>query len=249
MRNAITLIFFVFLGLQASSQVINTENRRMKQEGEGWTGNVDLGFSMIKNTREILQFSNNTHIQYYRSKSTLMLLNELVLMRVNQDRLLNRGFQHVRYNYEVRPYLIPEAFVQAQYNQLWRIDVRLLAGVGPRFRIYQTDTSRIYWGALVMYEYEQVNQGTTFNRDFRFSTYLSGGYTFKENLDFRTITYFQPRVDAWEDFRISTENSLRVGITSKLGFKTTFSLSFDSRPPDDLQDTFYSWVNGLSFKF
>lgn len=249
MRKFLLASLLTFLCIHLQSQVINTEGKRIKQDGDGWAGTVNLGFSIIKNTREIIQLTNNTQVQYNRGKSTLLLLNELVLMRVNQDQLLNRGFQHVRYNYETRPYLIPEAFVQAQYNQLWNIDVRLLAGAGPRFKLYRTDTSRIYIGTLVMYEYEEVDKGAQYNRDFRLSCYLSGGYSLKKYIDFNTITYFQPRLDQWDDFRITTENSIRFGITTKLGFRTTFQLSYDTRPPDNLQNTFYSWTNGLSFKF
>lgn len=249
MRKLLLTFLFTYLSILLNAQVVNTEAKRIDHDEEGWAGTVDLGFSLIKNTREIIQLTNHTNVQYVHKKSRLLLLNELVLMRVNQDQLLNRGFQHVRYNYETRPYLIPEVFVQAQYNQLWKIDVRLLAGAGPRFRLFRSDTANLYVGTLVMYEYEQVDQGSAFNRDFRLSSYLSGGFSFKSYIDFNSITYFQPRLDDWADFRISTQNSIRFGITSRLGFKTTFQLSYDARPPDNLQDTFYSWVNGLSFKF
>ncbi len=249
MRKTLLTILLTSLSFLLHAQVINTEAKRIDQEEEGWAGTVDLGFSLIKNTREIIQFTNNTRVQYNRQKSRLLLLNELVVMKVDQSDLLNRGFQHVRYNYEFRRYLIPEAFVQVQYNQLWKIDLRLLAGAGPRFELFHSDSANIYLGTLVMYEYEEVNKGAEFNRDFRLSTYLSGGFTLKQNVEFNSITYFQPRLDAWEDFRISTENSLRFGITSRLGFKTTFGLSYDSRPPDDLQNIFYSWTNGISFNF
>ena len=170
-------------------------------------------------------------------------------MRVNRDQLLNRGYQHIRYNYAYNRRLIPEAFVQAQYNQIWKIDLRFLAGAGPRLRILQSDTAHLYFGALLMYEYEQISNGIEFNRDLRFSAYISGRYHFNPWVQLDHITYFQPRVDDFYDYRMSTETSLRFGITTKLGFKTTFSLSYDSRPPDDLQNTFYSWINGLSFQF
>lgn len=249
MRHALIGFFFLLATLNASAQVINTEKKRLNQSEEGWAGNIDTGLSLIRNTREIFQLTNKVHVQYRKRRHTLLLLNDFSLMSVNRDRLLNKGFQHIRYNFEKRPYLIPEAFVQAQYNQIWKIDVRILAGGGPRFRLHHTDSSYLYMGTLVMYEYEEVNQGAEYNRDVRFSGYVSGGYQFKPWVGVEHITYFQPRVDDLSDFRLSSETALRFALTSRLAFHTTFKLSYDSRPPDDLQTTFYSWINGLSFGF
>ncbi len=249
MRKILLTALLTILSFMLCAQVINTESKRIDQDEEGWAGTIDLGFALIKNTREIIQFTNNTRVQYNRNKSRLLLLNELVLMKVDQSDLLNRGFQHVRYNYAFYRYLIPEAFVQVQYNQLWKIDLRALLGVGSRFELIHSDSASIYLGAMVMYEYEEVDKASNFNRDFRFSVYLSGGLSLQNGIDINSITYFQPILDEWEDYRISTENSLRFGITTKLGFKTTLNLSYDSRPPEGLQNTFYSWTNGVSFKF
>lgn len=249
MRRLLLLLACFGFVIQGFCQVINTEKKRLNQDEDGWAGNIDTGFSLIKNTRDILQFTNKVNVQYLKEKHALLLLNDFSLMSVNKESLLNRGFQHVRYSYETRPYLIPEAFVQAQYNQIWNIDLRFLVGAGPRFRILRTDTSHIYMGTLVMYEYEQIANGSEYNRDVRLSTYLSGRYSFSPWVSVESITYFQPKVNDFADFRVSTESSLRFALTTRLGFHTTLSLSYDSRPPDDLQPTFYSWINGLTFNF
>jgi len=249
MQKTFILLALIFVGGLVSAQVINTEKKRLNSSEEGWEGSWDVGFSLIKNTREILQFTNRINVQYRENNHTLLLLNDANIMRVNRDQLLNRGFLHARYNYEVNRALIPEVFVQAQYNQIWKIDLRFLTGAGPRFRLLANDTSSLYMGALLMYEYEQITDGIEYNRDMRFSAYISGHYQFNPWVQLDHITYFQPKVNDFFDYRVSTETSLRFGITSRLGFKTMFSLSYDARPPDDLQNTFYSWVNGLSLTF
>lgn len=243
------LALFLAISGPLQGQVVNTESKRLDGKRSGWDGSVDAGLSLIKNTKEILQFTNRVNVQYAKNKHTLLMLNDLRIMRVNKDALLNRGFQHFRYNYEIKPFIIPEAFVQAQYDQIWKIDLRFLAGAGPRFRFLKTDTSHVYMGTLMMYEYEQITDGAEINRDVRFSIYLSAGYAFNKVFKISNITYFQPRLDNPNDFRISTETQAAFSITSRLGFKARFSLSYDTRPPAQLQNTFYSLVNSLSFNF
>lgn len=244
-----TLTIFLFLGNTVIAQVVHTEKKRLQSTEDGWTGNLDVNFSLVQNTRRIVQLGNRINAQYQKEKHWLLLLNDLTLMQVNENALQNRGYQHVRYNYAVRPYLIPEGFAQVQYNQVWKINLRFLAGAGPRFRIVENDSTRLYLGTLVMYEYEEAADRTEFNRDVRLSSYVSGGIALQPWMELNHISYFQPKLNDWSDFRISTETSLQFSVTSRLKFKSTFELSYDARPPEGLQNTFYSWKNGLSFHF
>jgi putative salt-induced outer membrane protein YdiY len=245
----ILTVILVVGAIQAQGQVINTETKRSDKKEDGWTGNLDLGLNYTKNTNEIWQLISRADIHYNREKHTVLMLSDLQLMSVNRDNIQNRGYQHFRYNYQIRPYLIPEAFVQAQYNQLWLIDLRLLMGAGPRFRLVHSDSTQLYAGALVMYEYENISNGIEKNRDVRLSAYVSGNFDFNANFGLSHITYFQPKIDDWADFRISSETDFRFSITSRLAFKTGLSLNYDSRPPEGLIKTFIGWKNTLSFNF
>jgi putative salt-induced outer membrane protein YdiY len=231
------------------AQVINTEQKRAFQKQDGWVGSADLGFGLTKNVKTILQAGSRITAQYHKNKHTLLLLNDLNLLKIDSSSIQNSGFQHVRYNYAVRKFLIPEAFVQAQYNQVWKLDLRFLVGAGPRFQLLKNDSNRVFMGALAMYEFERVNGQARPNRDFRLSTYFSMGFGLNKNLTFESITYYQPLFRKFKDFRVSSETSLRIAFTKHLGFKTSFQLNFDSRPPDGLTRMFYSFQNGLTFKF
>ena len=248
-RTLLILLLILFSIKYTTAQVINAEKKRKGESGQGWEGNVDLGLSYTKNTKEILQLTSRANVQWTKENQTVLLLSDLRLMSVNQSNIQNRGFQHARYNYEFRPYLIPEAFIQAQYNQLWKIDLRVLAGAGPRFRILNTDSSRIYLGTLLMYEYENIADSLERNRDLRLSSYLSTGFAVNDRFRIDHITYYQPKVNLLSDFRISSETVFKFFLTTRLAFKTTFSINYDSRPPDGLENTFISWSNSLSFNF
>ena len=242
-------IWLVGFAAHLPGQVINAEQKRAFQKQDGWVGNADLSFGLTKNTRLILQVGSRITAQYHKKKHTLLLLNDLNLLKVDSNSIQNSGFQHVRYNYQVKKYLIPEAFVQAQYNQVWKLDLRLLVGAGPRFQIIGNDSNRVFIGSLAMFEYEKVDGGATYNRAIRSSSYLSIGLGLNKKVTFESITYFQPLIKRTRDFRLSSESSIRAAITKHMAFKTSFMLNFDSRPPDGLTKLFYSFQNGFSYRF
>ena len=249
MHRLLLTITLAWLCITLPAQVVNTETKRILDAKDGWNGHIDFGFSLTENTKSILQGSSNIVAQYQHRKNTLLLVNDLRLIKVDRSDLLNRGYQHVRFSHELNPFLIPEAFAQVQYDQIWLLDMRVLAGAGPRFRIIRNDTVRAYGGALVMYEYEEVDGGQEYNRDFRLSSYLSGAYQWKDHLSLDHITYFQPRLSDFRDFRVSTETNLRVGISRHLGLKLGFNLNYDARPPAGLPQRIYTLTNSLSYVF
>ncbi len=246
---SIVLLFAMSFLQVLDAQVVNTERKRRTKGDNGWDGSADLGFSIVQNTRSIITGSSKINVQYDNKQHMLLLLNDLKLMKVDQASLQNSGFQHIRYNYKFRKYLIPEAFVQGQFNQLWKVDFRFLAGVGPRFQLLSNDSTRIHVGTLVMYEFERVDKGLEYNRDFRFSTYGSVGFGLGKSLTLENITYFQPLIKDIYDFRVSSETSVRVAVSKKLGFKTGFTFNYDTQPAEGLPDVFYSFVNSLSYRF
>lgn len=249
MKRTILLFALLLLVIQLPAQVVNTEQKRRNADADGWDGSADLGFSFTQNTKTILQGSSRVNVQMDRKKHMLLLLNDLKMMKVDQTDLQNSGFQHVRYNYKFRKYLIPECFVQAQFNQIWKIDLRFLAGAGPRFELLKNDSTRIFMGALVMYEFEKVDRGAEYHRDFRMSCYGSTGFGIGKGVSLENITYLQPLLKDISDVRLSSETSINTKINKKISFRTTFSLNYDSRPPDGLTDVFYSFINALSYKF
>lgn len=248
-KNLILMAGWLLLVVVAQAQVINTEGKRIYGDKDGWYGTADLGFGLTKNIRTILAANSRISAQYHKNHHTLLLLNDLNLLKVDSNSVQNSGFQHVRYSYRVRKYLIPEAFVQAQYNQVWKLDFRFLAGGGPRFQLLSNDSNRVFMGVIAMFEFEKVNQGSAYSRNLRTSTYLSMAFGLNKPLTFESITYFQPRPLRPRDFRISSESSLRAAITKHLGFKTSFGLMYDAFPPDAATRLFYTFQNGFSWKF
>jgi putative salt-induced outer membrane protein YdiY len=173
-------------------------------------------------------------------------------MRVDKDNLVNSGFQHLRYNYTIKDssFFTIEAFFQHQYNTIKLLKKRLLYGIGPRFRLLNTPKSRIYIGALAMYENEKLTDSLETSRNItRLGSYMSFKWDILKNLSFVSITYYQPAFSNFHNFRLSTETSFQLKITDSFSFKTGLQANYDSKPPENVQNLFYNWENELIYSF
>lgn len=265
--STLTLLFLIYSFLPA--QVVNTEKLRLSNTGKSLVGEIDVNFGLSRNKAgQTVRFGGLGRLELLKAKSKWMLLSGFGLTQFrNVDEpgsapknFSNNGFAHLRYNFEVNDWITWEAFTQAQYDEIQEVDLRTLTGTGPRFKLIQNDSSHLFWGALYMYEYENNSVETTgpngeftqligYERNHRLSTYLSGGINVTRYFSINHVTYFQPRLDQWSDFRISSETTLTVKLTNRISLKSYFQFIFDDRPPATVPRTMYNFTNGLSASF
>ena len=231
------------------AQIVNTESKRLNSSKEGFTGNVDLLVNYTSNTVTFFEIGNKIRLQYQKKRNLVLLLNDVSFLRAQGKSLLNKGFSHLRYNHEFKPYLIAETFVQGQYDEVRLIKARALAGAGPRFKIIKNDSVRVFAAALYMFEYEQEQNLKEAHLDHRLSIYLSAEFAITKIFAFRHITYYQPRINFFRDFRISTESQLEVKLFKNLIYKAVFGLLLDTRPPDTVPPLSFSIKNTLGYSF
>lgn len=251
-------LILLLIPLTLVAQVVNTEKLRGDDDQKGWDGLIDLTFGFTKNTVEIIRASPEIRLDYQDANNRFIFLNGLALSRATTN-FVNKGYSHLRYNREINPTLTWEAFGQVQYNEIQLIALRNLWGTGPRFRLVQNDTARLYVAALYMYEYEEEWEESAFHRDHRMSAYISAGYTVTDKFFLDQIVYYQPRLDNWRDYRVASETVLNINVTSRFSFNLSLSVWFDSRVAkirDDVTneverapDTIISFSNSLVYRF
>lgn len=258
MKFYLLIIFWIF-SFTANSQVVNIEKKRVKGEGDGWQGTVSTSLNYTKNTNEIIQGSNSLKLQHYKDKNSYLIFNDISIMQINDEKYLNSGFLHFRYNHDFnKKVVIAEAFTQIQYNELQKLQRRFLWGGGLRYKLMDKEKLRLFMGTLAMYEFELLDNDETTDI-IRMNCYLSVGYKYNDSFSFNNITYYQPNIAAFDDYRIASETSMNIKINKKLTFRTFFKLNYDSAPPtvkyDDgrpdevVPSIFYSLNNGISYKF
>jgi len=145
-----------------------------------------------------------------------------------------------------------EAFTQLQFDDVQDIELRYLAGTGPRFQLIQTDTAKLFWGVLAMFDYEETSEDPndesiiTIYRDIRLSTYLSTSFRVKKFLTINHVTYFQPVLNRWSDFRISSETRINIALRKNVSLNSFFQFVYDTRPALDVPPLMFALTNGLS---
>ena len=137
------------------TQIVNIERSRSNKEQKGLKTNLYLNASYSQNTKEIFQGGFDLESQFQKGKSTFLLLANMVFVRADGNNYLNRGFQHLRYNYRLpKTFLELECFGQNQFNEVQKIKNRKLLGGGLRFSIANKDSFRLYFGLAFMHENE-----------------------------------------------------------------------------------------------
>ncbi|WP_040278710.1 DUF481 domain-containing protein [Psychroserpens damuponensis] len=244
------LIFF--LSISSFSQVVNVETLRKASDSAKWTGSVGLDVSLIKNKNDLFRIANKAHVQYNDQINLWLFVNDLKFEKIEDNDLINRGTQHLRYNRKISERVKWEVFAQAQYDAISQINFRGLIGTGPRFKLTKSDNYRFYLGTLIMYEYEKAADVITnsVQNDIRASTYLSFSLYPTNTISIISTSYYQPKIDVFSDYRFSSNTALLFEIYKNLAFKTNFNYFYDAIPvSSDIPKTQFELTNGLVYSF
>jgi len=231
------------------SQIINIESQRIQTDTTGWSGNLGVSLTASKNTVSYTAFNAQGHLQHKTDNDLWLFLVDYDLVRAGDQNFSDSWFSHVRYNRKIGGVIRVEAFSQAQYNEVSKIDLRLLNGIGLRFKLSDYKRARFYYGATYMYEYEEVIAEDEINKDSRLSSYFTFTLRPEKHVFFSNTTYIQPLFKDFEDYRLSNDTRLVFSITSQLRFSTTFRFLYDSNPPVEVPNSIYQVNNGLFFQF
>lgn len=244
------LILILLISFRASSQVLNAESLRKVTDTSGFTGSASLDFSLKKDVNDYFGFRSNIHLQYKMNKNLVLLKNDIEFQRIEGNKFANSGISHLRYNYKVFPRITWEVFAQAQYNKVSKINFRGLLGTGPRFKLSTSERFNFYLGTLVMYEQEELDDGVTpLQRDVRGSAYFSFSLYPTKNITIISTTYYQPRLDSFDDYRVSSQSSLLIKMFEDFAFKTTYTFIFDQFPAVGIPNSQYNFSSGIAYMF
>lgn len=242
----------LFFNLTLQAQIVNIEDRRKTLDTIGWFGQLDLGGRYTRNSSEFLTLNGGLRLDRFNARSHLFFIADYQMARSGGDNFLNAGFGHLRYARLVNKQLSWEAFTQLQYDEKLKLNLRFLAGVGPRFQLVSGEQGNISIGALYMYEYDELRQVSQLFHDHRMSTYLSVGYQIGGTTTINNTTYYQPRLWNFDRTRISSVTSIVIKISEKISFTTRFNLTQDARINEvfpEVPKATFSWLNGLRLGF
>ena len=235
--------------LLLSAQIVNIEAKRINADSAGWYGSLSAGMDINKFDKWIFNLKADANIAYLHKKHSLLFISNARMIKAGNTDFVNSAFQHVRYNYDLHTRITMEAFTQIQYNALLKVKNRALFGAGTRWELAESGKVKMYLGTLGMFEYEEINTTNEIHRDVRLSTYLSTTWFINKMCSFTNTNYYQPKMNDFADFRLSSQSKLRFDFNKKLSFFFMYDGIYDSRPPAGVLNLVFSLSNGLSYKF
>jgi hypothetical protein len=250
MRCLLCSLLIAIIHASPFAQVVNIESQRMQSDTTGWLGNFGTNFLFQKNAVEILNINLNAHVQYKTPKDLYLFLANYNLLKGSGEILTDNLFYHLRYNHKLNAWLRWEVFTQLQQNSVTGIDVRVLAGTGPRFKLHGTKQFALYAATAAMYEYEKEETSpAVYHRDVRSSSYVSFTWRPVENAELISTVFYQPLFRDFSDYRILNEINLKFKITKHFSFNAGWFYLYDNAPAASTPKLNYSISNGVEYDF
>lgn len=237
----------------AAAQV-NIEAQRRAPSDLGLSGTVAADLLLKTGNVEHFRVGVGGRVDYETASTSTFLVGKGNLGLVGSNRFSNAGLVHLRHGRLWLPRLMPEAYVQVNYDEPRLLEFRAVAGGGVRVTLTDTESVGLWLGSGYMFEHERLDLPDTASHPRttsanRWSSYLSGRLSAADNLTFVATGYAQPQMDDFADFRILCEMSLGVSVTRALALTVGFSLRYDSRPPDDVVSLDTELKNGIAVAF
>lgn len=242
------LMLFIFTGIKG--QVVNIESARMQSDTTGLMGEINSNFSLTKNNNEVFSVDLNTHLQYKSKKDLYLFIASYGFLKAAASDLINNTFLHFRYNRKLNKSLRWEAFIQLQKNAVNKIDIRFLIGTGPRFKIVDKKSMKLYLASLVMHEYQKdKTEPVVTQRDIRSSSYISITLKPLTNLEIASTTFYQPLINSIADYRVLNQAGIKIKAGQHFGLSLYWNYLFDSRPVPGIPKVNYNLSSGLGYEF
>jgi hypothetical protein len=249
MKIFLWLFFLIIVHSSTYGQLVNIENQRIQGDSARTITMIDLHYNYQNINNEELSLVNISATHQYKTKNLknyFLFLGNFDYSIAKGDELSNSGLIHFRYNRKINKKLRIEAFTQYQYNRILGIESRSLIGIGPRYKINKSEKAVLYIGSLIMQEFQKTSDNSNTMSYQRLSSYLSLSLKNKaKTLEFTSVVYYQPNINLWEDYRLTSQASLAFNITSKLQFVTSINYGYDSYAPTNISKKNILMSNGL----
>ncbi len=228
---------------------LNVERVRMNPDEDGVHGGLTVGIDFQAGNTNRLDVSTSAGIAYRHGPHVAFLIGSskystrtrasegegLSTLFAPGSRFVNKANVHLRYNYEIRPWLAAEAFTQVERDEFLLLEGRVLFGLGPRFVPFNDGQFSLSLGTDWMLEYEALDAARIVRPlpadtlVHRWSSYLALVYA-TDRLRMSSTTYLQPRFDRFRDLRLMSEATLDVTLIEPISIRLTLRLRWDSMP-------------------
>lgn len=246
-------VFLIAVSINIPAQV-NTEKFMQDADTTGFTGMVDFEGTAITGNTDFQLIGVGGRLNYNFGDDYTFLVGDAGFGWEGRESFSNQALAHLRHVVTTGKLLQLEFFSQFDYNKDRLLLERELLGTGIRLRLISSDSFKFRYGIAYMFENEvydlpAISLHGKNSSSHRISSYFTFSFMLQENLNFVSVTYFQPDIKEINDYKLISENALVVILGKLVDLNIKFNLRHDSRPPDTIKETDTISKVGLSFKF
>lgn len=233
---------------------VNTEQYRKDSVKLGLTGNMKLEAIAVTGNTDFQLLDIGGRLNYNYGDDYTFLVLDAGYGWESGNPFVGQLFAHLRHVITPAHLYQVELFTQFDNNKKRRLLSRELIGGGIRLRLITEDIFKFRVGVAYMFEAEDYDlpassiHGSS-TKAHRMSSYLTFNYDIQANLSFVSVTYYQPKLDNWSDYKIVSENAFVIDAGKVVDFYLKFNLRYDSFPPDGIKGIDTATKMGISFKF
>ena len=262
-----------------SFAIINIESLRRISDGvQKLKGSLAASLKKNNGNVERMSFNVKSHLQHERETSENFLFFEYQLGKNRKIKNINKSLFHFRHiHFTDRPFSM-EGFYQIQTDEFKRLSLRNVIGMNLRKELFliqkkenegeevfsknsslessSEKRKRASLGFGVFYSEETINElkdqeGSHERKEeaFRFNVYVSFKIPLTSILSLNSVLYYQPKMDQFYDYRLLEEISFKTKITENLSLLISESLSYDSRPPQNVQKMDLEIISSIRYDF
>jgi hypothetical protein len=244
-----TFFLLVFISFQIQAQIIRLDIQDFEEDTAKVTSLSSLDFFAIGNANTIFSLATNHQTKFKTKHLSHLLLADFRFILNNEDALDNRGYVHYRTQKHIyKKTYYAEGFAQTRFNEVLKLGRRDLIGTGFRIHFESKDRLSINYGTGFMLDFETEIDYQTFRFHERWNNYLQVQYRNKK-FKFNSNSYFQPDINNFQDFRLSSSIGLQFDFGEHFKFNSGFDINWDTKPIQDVIPITFMVRNGLTYQF
>jgi putative salt-induced outer membrane protein YdiY len=238
----------------SQAQIVNVLSEDEK-DAKGFTGSV--GVALERKTGNVVEteLEAEAGLQYHWDSSLVMLILRTKYGSEAGNVSEKANFEHLRFRQTVMGPLGYEVFVQQEGDISRRLVNRAVGGAGLRMNLADWDGGDLYLGVAYMAEQETLDDADgasdadeTFLRH-RNSSYVALTAALTKRIQLNETIYFQPRFDAFDQFRIMSETGFEFKVEEQFSVVLSYTVRHDAAPHEQLEATDTELQTELQWSF
>lgn len=242
------LILFSLNAAFCFAQIINTESIKMEADTAGWVGNAHASLSLTKGIDKIFDTEAGLHIQHKQKKHLWIMIGNYSYLKGASQKYADSWLTHLRYSFKVMRRFNLESFIQAESNYIIQLKSKLLAGFGPRIKVFSNKFIHLHVASHITFERKiERTDPVIKHHDLRSSSYVSFIITPNDKVEFSSTFFYQPLYRDFSNYQILNNALLKVKATKHLSLSVRWYLLHDHRPIGKAPESIYTFSTGIDY--